>query len=412
MSTSEPKIAIIGAGLSGLVAAICLEEQGFAPEIFEASDSIGGRIKTDFYEGIPLDHGFQVLLTEYPLTKKYLDYGALGLKHFLPGALLYRKGKTSKIGDPLRNATFLFSTVFSGVGSIQDKWKIFRLSSSLKNKSIAQLFEAPGTSTLDFLKEYGFSDRIIDNFFRPFFSGIFLEDELTTSSRMFQFVYKMFSEGDAAIPEKGMQEIPKQLYERLWNTKIHYNRSVARVDGKTIHINGDILDFDAVIIATDPTKLLEQLSATPVQWHSSHTLYFKTKASTMNLPIIGLLTKSDTLVNNLHFVTDVIPVSGSDAILSATVVRAHELSETDLVARAKKELLDCCKLNDLEFIRGYRIDRALPKLKTAHYESRLVKYSDHVFLAGDHLANGSINAAMLSGEQAASETMKALEQTK
>ena len=132
MSTSESKIAIIGAGLSGLVAAICLEEQGFAPEIFEASDSIGGRIKTDFYEGIPLDHGFQVLLTEYPLTKKYLDYGALDLKRFLPGAMLYRKGKTSKIGDPLRNATFLFPTVFSRVGSIKDKWKIFRLLTEIK----------------------------------------------------------------------------------------------------------------------------------------------------------------------------------------------------------------------------------------------------------------------------------------
>ena len=41
-------------------------------------------------------------------------------------------------------------------------------------------------------------------------TGIFLENELKTSSRMFEFVFKMFSEGDTAIPGRGMGMIPKQ----------------------------------------------------------------------------------------------------------------------------------------------------------------------------------------------------------
>jgi hypothetical protein len=56
--------------------------------------------------------------------------------------------------------------------------------------------------------------------------GIFLENKLETPNRMFDFVMKMFSEGDAALPALGMEEIPKQLASQLpayffvYNTKV------------------------------------------------------------------------------------------------------------------------------------------------------------------------------------------------
>ena len=59
MKKSEYKIHIIGAGISGLIAAKVLEENGYHPKILEASDSIGGRVKSDYVEGFTLDHGFQ-----------------------------------------------------------------------------------------------------------------------------------------------------------------------------------------------------------------------------------------------------------------------------------------------------------------------------------------------------------------
>ena len=61
MDQKDFKIYIVGAGVSGLVAAQVLENQGYQPVILEASDRAGGRVKTDIKKGFQLDHGFQVV---------------------------------------------------------------------------------------------------------------------------------------------------------------------------------------------------------------------------------------------------------------------------------------------------------------------------------------------------------------
>ena len=205
----KPTITIIGAGISGLTAAVYLNQKGYKIQILEASDRAGGRIKTDILDGFRLDRGFQVLLTEYPETKKLLDYKKLNLKRFLPGAtVLYDLGQF-EIADPFRRPTATFATLFAPVGSLKDKINTFFLKTKLVKIAVADVFKQPEVDTISQLKKYGFSQKMIDRFYKPFFSGIFLENDLKTSSHMFDFVMKMFSEGDAAIPELGMEEIPK-----------------------------------------------------------------------------------------------------------------------------------------------------------------------------------------------------------
>lgn len=409
----KPNVAIIGAGLSGLVAAICLEKAGWTPVVYEAGSEVGGRVRTDVVEGVPLDHGFQVLLTDYPLTRKYLDYEKLELRRFLPGAMLFHHGKSGAIGDPLRNASFLLPTLFSNAAGLMDKWRIFRLSSALKTKELQTIFSGTDETTLQYLRNYGFSERVITRFFKPFFSGIFLEDELKTSSKMFRFVYKMFASGDAAIPEKGMQEIPKQLYDNLHDTEFHFNTKIHKIDGNTLYFDENPSKaYDYIIIATDPTSLLQELKPSPVRWHSTQTLYFKMPESTIGKPIIGLVMGGDTLVNNIHFVTDLLSDKHSEAVLSVTIVKSHTLTDAALERQVRKELLEECGIDGLTFLRSYKIAKALPDLQSPTYDSRIVKYSDRIFLAGDHLANGSINAAMRSGELAAQTLLEEVKTTR
>ena len=123
MAQKDLKIYIIGAGVSGLIAAKVLENNGYAPVVLEATDRAGGRVKTDLIDGFQLDHGFQVLLSSYPAAQKYLDFKALELQELRSGAVIFKNGKQQVIGDPLRDISVLFSTLFSGVGNLLDKIK-------------------------------------------------------------------------------------------------------------------------------------------------------------------------------------------------------------------------------------------------------------------------------------------------
>lgn len=82
-------IYIVGAGVSGLTAAITLQSQGFNPIILEASNHVGGRLQTTTHNGLILDHGFQVMLDAYPAVHEFLDVAALNLMKFAPASVVY-----------------------------------------------------------------------------------------------------------------------------------------------------------------------------------------------------------------------------------------------------------------------------------------------------------------------------------
>ena len=173
MKETNKSIHIIGGGISGLIAAQVLEKRGYHPIILEATSRVGGRLKTDIVDGYQLDHGFQVLLTAYPAAQEYLDFKTLELQEFLPGATIFNKGKQSTIGDPLRDISLLFPTLFSGIGSLLDKLKVLSLNAKLKKKSIEEIFESEEITTLSYLQSFGFSSKMIDTFFKPFFPVYF-----------------------------------------------------------------------------------------------------------------------------------------------------------------------------------------------------------------------------------------------
>jgi len=406
------KIYIVGAGVSGLIAAQVLENKGYHPIILEASNRAGGRVKTDIKKGFQLDHGFQVLLSSYPAAQKYLDFKALKLQKLKPGAVIFKNGKKQVIGDPLRNISALFSTLFSGIGTLSDKFKIFQLNLKLKNKSIEAVFSSDEISTKAYLQEFGFSSQIITQFFTPFFTGIFLENELTTSSRMFEFVFKMFGEGLAVLPKGGMEEISKQLVSNLKHTTFQYNTQVTSVSDKEIILHTeDKLVSTATIIATDASKLVKNAPSKNLTWKSCQTLYFTANKRVIEKPMIGLVSKEDSLINNIFYHTSVATHSNNtEELLSVTVVKEHQLSEEQLIAAVIKQLKEECHIDTITFLAIYSIKRALPDLKNIKYEvsASETQLSSSIFLAGDVQLNGSLNAAMIAGEKAAFQVIASL----
>ncbi len=405
MEKHSYKIHIIGAGISGLIAAKVLENHGYSPTVFEATDRVGGRVKTDIVQGYQLDHGFQVLLTEYPAAKKYLDYEALELQTFLPGATIFQNKTQKTLGDPLRNISLLIPTLFSGIGTFSDKIKVLKLNSLLKKLTLTEIFSKPEKTTLQYLRDFGFSEKMITEFFKPFFTGIFLEDKLETSSRMFEFVYKMFGEGAAALPKSGIEAIPKQLKESLHRTIFHFNTAVKTVKEHTLILaDGTEVESDFIILATAPSNLLPNLKNQETLWKSCDTLYFESDTKAMNKPIIGLLANGEALVNNIFYHTSIATQSvGKKELLSVTVVKNHKLTTEDLVTQVQMELEAHCAIESLTFLKHYKIEQALPKLEQLNYAMSPSETSvtPSIFLAGDIQLNGSLNAAIISGESAA-----------
>ncbi len=403
MNKKNYKVYIIGAGVSGLVAAQVLENNGYHPTIIEATDRVGGRVKTDIVGGYQLDHGFQVLLTAYPAAHKYLNLDALDLQEILPGASIFKDRSQKIIGDPLRDKSFLFSTIFSGIGNLSDKLKILKLNKLLKEKKIVDIFKDKEQTTLSYLSDFGFSNKMITDFFIPFFSGIFLEPKLDTSSRMFEFVYKMFGEGYASIPKGGIEEIPKQLKQNLKNTSFLFNTKVASINDQEIVLDDNSkLSADAIIIATNTNNFIPTKNT--VQWKSCHTLYFETENRIIDKKLIGLISAKETLINNIFYPTSLENTKKSTKeLLSVTVVDSQGYSNGQLTRYVKNELQEYCGIFSPKLIKHYDIPNALPNLKNLKYdiEPAQTQLTDKVYVAGDTQVNGSLNASMISGEKAA-----------
>ncbi|WP_375577675.1 NAD(P)/FAD-dependent oxidoreductase [Marivirga tractuosa] len=404
------KIIIIGAGIAGLTAAIELEKAGFKPTILEGSDSIGGRVKTDKVKGHLLDHGFQVLLTAYPEASHYLDYDKLNLRKFSPGALIIDSEKGSYgISDPLRQPSSIFAMLFSPVGSFGDKLKIFQWNRELKKLSIDDIFKKSEMSSLDFLRRKGFSETIIQQFFKPFFGGIFLENELNTSSRMLEFVFKMFGEGFAAVPENGMKQIPENLASNLAQTEILFNHRVDKVGLKNLTLdNGDELKADVIIIATKPDELLPQLAGQFAEDQFVTNLYFTSDIDPIGKALIALVPDEELLINNITVMNNTSSKYAplGSYLLSVSVTQNYEENDKQLKQRILKELLQVfpqLEKATIDHLKTYYIDKALPQINDFQNKMKpsQSKIQDGIYLAGDYLLNGSINAAMASGRYAA-----------
>src|SRR4029453_10319033 len=228
-------VYVVGAGLAGLRCARRLHEKGVAATVLEAADGVGGRVRTDRVEDFLLDRGFQALLTAYPEAREALDYRELELHPFYPGAMVRTGGKFVTVADPFRRRWDGLGTAPAPVGGgLGNKLKVAALRKGVVAGSLEELFARPETTTREALAADGFSDTIVDRFFRPLFGGGLLDRELGPSSRMFEFVYRMLALGDVSLPARGMGAITEQLAGGLPADRVRLGRRGTAGGGRSV----------------------------------------------------------------------------------------------------------------------------------------------------------------------------------
>jgi phytoene dehydrogenase-like protein len=402
-------VLVVGAGLAGLCCARTLHRAGTAVSVLEASDAVGGRVRTDRVDGFLLDRGFQILLTAYPEARAVLDYRALELRAFAPGAVVRFRGRFHRVADPMRAPFAALGGVFSPIGTLQDRIRVLKARSTLRGMTDEEIFRRPEVTAREAMRRWEFSKSMIERFFRPLFGGILLDLDLTASSRMFEFAFRMLALGGNALPAAGMQAIPEQIAAGLPAGAVRLGARVSRVarDGVVLE-SGESIAASAVVIATDgpgAAALTGEIHAPASR--AQTVLYFDAPRSPVEGPWLVLDGESRGPVTNLAVPSAVAPgyAPSGRHLVSAVVV--GDLPETDeqLVRDVRIQMHSWFgeQVDAWRHLRTYRVLHAQPAQPVGSLEppARPVRLESGIFVCGDHRDTASIQGAMVSGRRAA-----------
>lgn len=411
-------VVIVGAGMAGLACAVYLQQAGIEALVLEASDDIGGRVRTDVIAGFQFDRGFQVLLTAYPEARQLLNYEALDLKSFRSGALIRTEtnGWTSLM-NPFQEPQSVFQTLRSSVGTLADKVRILELLRHTQELPIEELFRQRDSTTLAFLHDMGFSDRMITRFFAPFFGGVFLENPLNTSSNFFEFCFRMFYTGEVAVPASGIGAIPTQLAGRLKPGQVRLNSPVSGVSGgEVVLTSGAVIQAGAVVVAVDASAAARLLVPQSVslqtgeietvsrRFNRTTCTYFAAPESPDTRKLLMLNPNRANAVHNVAVLTDVAPgyAPAGQVLVSVSTQGLDIVNEPALTERIQKELTEWYgpQVQTWRHLKTYHLPEALPAYN-AGAEARPLQLVRNLYQCGDQTSYPSLNAAMQTGRQVA-----------
>ena len=378
------KVIVVGAGLSGLSAAITLENEGISVTVLESSDRPGGRVTSDVIDGFICDRGFQLINANYPEIKRMGIIKEIDFVSATSVIEVARNEDRIRIGDP-RSA--FFSVFKSETGSIIEKLRLVKY----------LLISKPAASVGEELKNSGLG-KTYERVLRPFLTGVFLADPLLVNSEYGRTAIKHFVTGNSGLPIGGVKSFSEALASRV--SDIRYGVQVNSIKKNSISTSKGKFEADAIIVATDATTAAQLLDLTEVpQLVGCTTWYHSTKESPSQSKSLVIDSQNRGPVVNTMVISNMMPdyaPAGKNLISSTSILPA-----TESEIRRHLAILYGVDTRNWKLVAKYEIPSALPLAGLEKTLASGAHVKDSIYLAGDYKSAPSQNGALLSGRLAA-----------
>jgi phytoene dehydrogenase-like protein len=390
------RVVVVGAGLSGLVSARTLLRKGVDTVVYEASDGPGGRIRTDLFEGFRIDRGFQVFFEAYLHARIEFDLRALAMKPYRRGALIQ-----TELGFKKLDAQNPLMTVLNPAFGLSDTARLGLLAAN----TLAGRVRNSEQSTEQLLQRAGFSDTVLQRFFRPFLGGIFLDPTLNTSSAQFSFIFQMLILGKVSTPALGMGMLTQQVADSLPRDSVFYNSPVKSVSSEGITLsNGETVECDEVILACDPPTTASLLGESYDDGSlSSSTIYFESTYSPVDEPFIVLNGTGQGMVNLVSPLSVVSPQLAPPGKHLIAVTTFSQVSNEAVVEDIKAECdqwFPSRQVSDWRHLKTVHVPFAQYRQTRGFQQNRpkIETRIPNVYRGGEILTNSSIDGACQAGQ--------------
>jgi phytoene dehydrogenase-like protein len=280
----------------------------------------------------------------------------------------------------------------------------------------AEILNAPDNPTPEFLRREGFSDLMIERFFKPFFSGVCLDPEIKVSSRAFRYIFSMFAMGDVSIPALGMQAIPDQIGSSIEPERFRFESKVEAVrEGGVTLETGEELSCRKVVLAVEAPEVERLLGFTPrTVSRAESCLYFSAAEPPLQEPFLVVNAEGRGPINNLCVPSQVAPTYSPKgrSLVSVTVIGQQMKSKEELENAVRDQLGEWygSSVSRWDLLRIYSIDHALPDQPTPAPDptAAVGELRPGIFVCGEYGSLPSIQWALLSGRLAAEAVSAAL----
>lgn len=393
-------VVVVGAGLAGLVCAKHLQLAGHAVTLLEASGTVGGRVATDTVDGFTCDRGFQVVNTAYPALRREVHLPDLDLQAFTPGAALRRGDDLHRLVNPLRMPSTAWSTATDTLLPWADRLALVRWTLRVLAHGARGSLRRADVSTATMFARAGLGGAAQERFLRPFLAGVLLEDELATSARFAELVWRTFVLGTVAVPAAGMAALPAHLARQLAPGTVELSTPVRVVGDTRVRTDDGERTARAVVVAADPVTAADLLGHPVPRTRSVTTWYHVADEAPTDEALLHLDATGGPLLNTVVMTAAASTYSPDHRALVATSTLA-DLDEATVRREAGR--LFGTDPGGWSHLHTARVDRALPAL-TAPTPVGLrapVHLRDGLFVAGDHRDTPSLQGALAGGHRAA-----------